>query len=165
VPILLYFLLPLMLYSSHCILDKQLEVALLKTEGASSKRLGYPYIIAFNNKSEAVKVRSGLPSIFLNWRVVDCKSESYCIQLTQALIGNGITNLDLGAFQLNYKFHPGKLSTFFNYEKSRDKACKFMYSLSKQEGWSWKSIAMYHSRTQSHNEKYQTILKKHFKQN
>lgn len=128
-----------------CKLDKNLEKAIVKTEGHYKKGYGYPYIIRFNNIEDANAVRTVFSDGWLDKYVIDCKDKSSCIELTQVLVANGITNVDLGVFQMNYYWHKHDFSVYFDYEKQKNEVCKLFVDLSSKFGWSEKTIGKYHS--------------------
>lgn len=143
-----------------CSIDKSVIYSVLMNEGLK-KRIGYEYIISFNNSSD-VKVikRTELKSLFVDNRTLDCKNEKLCSYILYELTKAKITNLDLGAFQINYGLHNlSKLSDYFDIDKSYVFACKYIEDCVKQYGDNFKAYACYHSRTPKHNEKYQRNLK------
>ena len=166
-----YFILVLILFNflnatqnKSCSIDKSVIYSVLMNEGLK-KRIGYEYIISFNNSSD-VKVikRTELKSLFVDNRTLDCKNEKLCSYILYELTKAKITNLDLGAFQINYGLHNlSKLSDYFDINKSYVFACKYIEDCVKQYGDNFKAYACYHSRTPKFNEKYQKNLKINYK--
>jgi len=143
-----------------CSIDKNVIYSVLMNEGLK-KRIGYEFIISFNNFSD-VKVlkKTGLKSLFVDNRTIDCKNEKLCSYILYELTKANITNLDLGAFQINYMFHNlDTLADYFDINKSYVFACNRIEDCVKQYGNNFKAYACYHSRTKEHNEKYQKRLK------
>ena len=78
-----------------------------------------------------------------------------CTDITTYLVKQKkIYNLDLGAFQLNYKYKKMKIKNYFSFSKSYKKACAILNGLIDKYGYSWKSIARYHSGTPKYNYAY-----------
>lgn len=146
--------------SKSCSISKDIFYSILMNEGLK-KRVGYEYIISFNNISD-VKIlkKTGIKNLFINNRTLDCKNEKLCSYILSELTKANIKNLDLGAFQINYKLHKlNSLSDYFDIDKSYIFACKYIETCVKQYGNNYKAYACYHSRTPKHNEKYQKNLK------
>lgn len=111
-----------------------------------------------NKKCKTVKVYKD------NKYVINCFDKVNCTNILKDLISNGIKNLDLGFFQLNYNTKPLKnFSLYFDEEQSYEKACEVLTNkyLHVKE-WDWSTVADYHSRTPSLNKKYQKKLKRNF---
>ena len=139
-----------------CSLDGSILSLIATIEGHRKKDIGYPYLVSFNNKKDAKKIKSKLGSdIFLDNRTIDCKNRELCTKITNFLIyTENITNLDLGAFQINYTFHKMKTKDYFSFDESYKKACSFLEELVKRHGYSWETIARYHSGTPKYNYAY-----------
>ena len=143
-----------------CSIDKNIIYSILMNEGLK-KRVGYEYIISFNNTND-VKVlkKTEIKSLFINNRTLDCKNEKLCAYILNQLRKANIINLDIGAFQINYRLHKlNNLEDYFDIDKSYLFACKYIEDCVKQYGNNFKAYACYHSRTPKFNEKYQKILK------
>lgn len=127
-----------------------------KVERHAKRAPGYPYIIAFNNVEDAKVVKNILGNeLFLDWRTIDCINSSICQKLTSYIVKeHKIQNMDLGAYQINYHHHKMPLDYYFSFEKSYIKACKFLESLISTHGYSWETIARYHSSTPQFNHAY-----------
>lgn len=146
-----------------CKLDKKILYAILLNEGLSGNK-GYEYIISFNNKNDAKRVKqSNLGKMFMNSRVLDCKNPFLCEVIVTKLHEAKITNLDLGAFQINYRHHKLPKKDYFNLSKSYQYACSFIESNIKKYGYNWYAIASYHSTTPVYNYKYQRNLMRNYK--
>jgi len=151
------FLLSFSLFASNnkCDIDSSILKIIAKAERHSQKEVGYPFLISFNNKNDAKLVKSQIgKSIFLDSRTIDCKNKKLCKKITNFLIEQKITNLDLGAFQINYEFHKMKVEKYFSFKESYFKACSFISKLIKNHGYNWRTIAMYHSATPKYNYRY-----------
>jgi len=129
-------------------------VLLFSIAKAESKNVFYPYIISINSKKDIKR----LEKIGINLkegRIIDCYSKKTCIKSAKLLIRAGITNIDLGVFQINYKYHMLPLGDYFDIKKSAEYASKYIYKLAKKfDKWNWKVLAMYHSATPRLNEEY-----------
>lgn len=145
-----------------CLLDKKILYSIILNEGLKNK-IGYEYIISFNNLSDSKRVRqTKLKSYFLNDRVLDCKNQFLCEVILEKLSGAGIKNLDVGAFQINYSYHKLPISNYFKIDESYKYACNFIHSNIKKYGYNWYAIATYHSATPYYNQKYQRNLIKNY---
>ncbi len=152
-----------------CSVPKNIMIAVLMNESSNKRPLGYEYIIRVNGKENSRITRKVFKSLIkdemiekLGRDVYDCKNEKLCITIANHLISNGVKNLDLGAYQTNYYYHPDKLEKFFNFNSSYLMACRYQHKLINQYGYSWKTVAMYHSKTKKYNSAYQERLFKNY---
>ena len=91
--------------------------------------------------------------------VIDCHNEDNCVKISIDLISSGISNIDLGLFQINYDSFPFNMYTYFNEQFGYRNACKVVLSKIKiTKDWDWRTLAAYHSLTPKHNENYQNKL-------
>ena len=91
--------------------------------------------------------------------VIDCHNEDNCVKISIDLISSGISNIDLGLFQINYDSFPFNMYTYFNEQFGYRNACKVVLSKIKiTKDWDWRTLAAYHSLTPKHNEKYKNKL-------
>jgi hypothetical protein len=149
-------------YENVCAVDYSVMFTIAQNERHPKKDIGYPYLISFNNKDDAIKAKNTLKlqSEWLDARTIDCKSLSGC-KSTLAEINNlFIGNLDLGAFQINQKaFNYSDSSEYFNLKKSYKNACAIVYQHYRDTGkWDWGTIARYHSKTPVYNQAYKRRL-------
>jgi hypothetical protein len=141
--------------NSKCNVDSSLLKIIAEVEKHNQKEVGYEYLISFNNKRDAKFTKNKIgKKIFLDKRTIDCKNKQLCKKITNFLIKQKITNLDLGAFQINYKYHKMEIEDYFSFKKSYLKACGLLSKLIKNYGYSWRTIARYHSATPEYNYKY-----------
>lgn len=160
---LLFFLISVSSFAKECTLDKKILYSILMNEGLPSK-IGYEYIISFNNKSDLQRVKkSKLKPYFVNSSVIDCKNTFMCEVILTKLNNAGIKNLDLGAFQINYRVHRMAKKDYFNLESSYKYACGYIEDMINKHGYNWYAIASYHSQTPHLNEKYRNKLIKKYK--
>ncbi len=157
--VLLFILIPFSLFANSCKLDYKILYSVAMVEGLENRK-GYEYIISFNDSIEAEVVRETkyMKQFFVNKRTLDCKNVELCEVILDKLVANGITNLDLGAYQINYYYHKLPFKEYFNFDKSYDWACGYITSLINEFGYNWYAIASYHSKTESLNLKYQEQL-------
>ncbi len=77
-------------------------------------------------------------------------------------IKQGESNLDIGCFQINYRWHAdgfGSLDEMFNPERNALYAAHFLIELHREFG-SWiEAAGAYHSRTREHSERYKAKFK------
>lgn len=143
---------------NQCKVSKELMASILLNEGHKKRKLGYMYIISFNNKGDAKRVRGVLEKYFIDSRTIDCRNKQTCQLLTEQLQKMGINNLDLGGFQINSNSHPHSIDTYFDFSKSYQVACGYVQKMIKKHGVNWYAIASYHSQTEEHNEPYKEKL-------
>lgn len=147
-------------YIKECEFDYAVMYEVASNEKHPSRPTGYPYLISFNNKEDVKKLPSSLAKMMLDGRTMDCVSVMKCTNALKYLDKNNIKNLDLGAFQLNYRYHKlDDLSGYFKISKSYTKACSYLSALKEQYGWSWKTLGSYHSKTPKYNKKYYKKIK------
>jgi len=155
------------LYSQNikysCLIDNDIMLSILKTESHKDKAIGYPYLISFNNvRDQKIIKKTSIKKYLLDNRTIDCKNEDTCIKITKTLLQVGINNLDLGAFQINYKFHKFKIKKYFNISESYYIACNYIEDNVKKYGKNWYAVAGYHSFSLTHNLEYQKNLKRNY---
>lgn len=124
-----------------------------------SERPGYPFVIRINDGR--VKI-PWLKKIGKN--AYDCKSYEVCVYTARKLIEMGITNVDLGPFQINYRYHHFPPEEAFRLPDSYLKACEILARKVRKYGWNWKGVAAYHSASPEENEKYAQRLKEIMRQ-
>lgn len=90
------------------------------------------------------------------------------ISFVQTVLDGGERNIDIGCFQLNYRWHGeafDSLAQMFDPASNATYAAKFLGNL-RQEAGSWKLAAgAYHSRTQTYADRYIQRLEEVFVQN
>jgi len=152
-----------------CSVPKNVMIALLMNESSSKRELGYEYIIRVNGKENIQRSKQVFKALLrdnmidkIGRDVYDCRSTNLCVKISKYLIENGVKSLDLGSYQMNYYYHPEKLENYFDFDKSYLMACKYQHKLINQYGYSWKTVAMYHSKTRRYNEAYQARLFKNY---
>lgn len=102
-----------------------------------------PNVIRINADEEAIRAKNA--GFAVNGHIIRCNSTQECVAQTQALINGGITNLDLGPYQINYKYHPNPiLQDYFLDETEREHANRIMMNLVKSFGYSWETLGRYH---------------------
>lgn len=166
----------------ECGLSHESMVLIAKTERHPKRNLGYPYLISFNNLSEAKAIYPVYKDFFIPNkgidRTIDCKNEEICVDILNDLIGRGITNLDLGGFQVNYKMHkdgfsdyynnhhePLSKQEFFRLAESYEYACAYAEKHVERWGPTFKALAMYHSKNPKHRDVYAKRMYDEYKKN
>lgn len=66
-----------------------------------------PNVIRINATEDAQRAQTA--GFAVNGHIIRCNSTEECTAQAQALINGGITNLDLGPYQINYKYHPNPM--------------------------------------------------------
>jgi len=150
-------------YLFSCPVNHEILYLIASVERSKKRELGYPYLISFNSKKEKKQAKKIAKFIWIDNRTVDCLDAQNCTQALSFLLENKIINLDIGPYQLNYKYHKLKLSDYFNVKQSYIYACNLIYNNIKKYGYSWDTIAKYHSYTKKHKEKYLKLLARNIK--
>ena len=146
-------------YSSifACNVDDRIMFSIAEIEKHTNRMVGYPYLISFNSKKDIAKLDANIKKFFIDSRTLDCQDINTCQSLLSILVKNNITNLDCGAYQINYKFWKIPITDYFDTKKSYIKACSIIESHNKLN-WSWSNVANYHSGTPHLNSKYKALL-------
>lgn len=102
-----------------------------------------PHVIRINATEDAQ--RAAAAGFAVNGHLIRCGSTQECTIQAQALVEGGITNLDLGPYQINYKYHPNPfLHEYFEESSAREKANAILTKLVKSFGYSWETLGRYH---------------------
>lgn len=146
-------------YKYDCQIPNKLIEAIKITENANQN----PFLIRTNEQSTVEKFYS-IASKYEHKKtkdtlVVNCKSEENCVRMSRDMISSGITNIDLGLYQINYNSYPYNTVVYFNDVHSYRAACKVVIDkIRAQKKWSWETLAAYHSATPSLNKIYKDKL-------
>lgn len=158
--IFLIILFSLSLNAQNCIVPNILLETIKLTENETS----HPYLIRTNDTTTLNKFYTIAERFKFNMTkdsmLIDCINNENCIDITNALIKNQITNLDLGLFQINYESYPYNLHTYFDERLSYLGACEVVKEkirISKNK-WNWEVLASYHSKTPHLNKIYKEKL-------
>lgn len=154
------FLIMIQYLFANCIVDDDIMLSILIKEREEKRSIGYEYLISFNNEDDAKLIKKDpyFKKMFLNNRTMDCKSQSKCSEVLGKILQKNIRNLDVGAYQVNTVYHLNSFNKYediFNIDNSYKFACSYVMSKINKLGYSWESIAAYHSET----EKFNTIYK------
>lgn len=134
---------------------------LIKTIQITENKKSYPYFIRTNEKTEKFKdiIERFTYNKTKDERLIDCINKENCITITNTLIKNKITNLDLGLHQINYNSYPKEIYKYFDKLESFKSACEVVEDKIKfLKNWNWEILASYHSVTPALNEKYKNKL-------
>lgn len=146
-------------YKYDCRIPNRLIEAIKLTENASA----YPYFIRTNEQKTLEKFHS-IASDYgyektKDQMLINCKDEHNCLRISNQLISNGITNLDLGLFQINYNSYPYNTKVYFDHTNSYRAACAVVIDkIRNRKRWDWETLASYHSATPSLNKIYKDKL-------
>ena len=147
----------------ECQIDNKIMLAILLTETTNYKTYKYPYIISLNRKiDKKILKNTQIKKFFISSRTIDCQNKKTCKTVVKILWDLGIKNLDLGAFQINSKFHKHPIENYFDLGKSYKIACNYVSKNIKKYGYTWYAIAGYHSFTPKENAYYQNALKRNY---
>lgn len=154
------------IYKNNCPVPDVLIETIKLTENETK----HPYLIRTNDTKNLKKFQTILKKYSHEYPykndnlVIDCKSEENCVDITLDLINSGITNLDLGVFQINYDSFPYSLYSYFNEGLAYKNACNVVLSKIKiTKKWDWETLAAYHSLTSDLNLKYKNKLISNYK--
>lgn len=168
---MLFFFIPMALFAKECEIGYRVLYAIAQVERHPKKEVGYPYLISFNKTSQTAilaKLKATMPQLrykFLDKRTIDCLNIQNCILIFKELQKHSINNIDLGAFQINPIYHKYPAENYFTLKSSLLIACKIVTDLKNKYGWSWESLARYHSYERNNNYKYQGYLKQYAQAN
>lgn len=165
---MLFFFIPVFLFAKECEIGYKVLYAIASVERHPKKDVGYPYLISFNKTSQSAilsKIKPEVKYRRLDNRTIDCLNLQNCILIFKELKERSILNVDLGAFQINPIYHKYPDEAYFNLKGSLLIACKIVTDLKNKYGWSWESLAKYHSYEKSNNYKYQGYLKQYAQNN
>lgn len=139
---------------AECRVPYEVMYAIGSAERSLQRQVGYPYLIAANGGGTTRCATRLAGPLFIDRRTIDCGEREACSALAEALVSECGENFDLGAFQLNYRWHRFAFDEYFELAKSYRRACGFVEELAARHGWSWDTVAMYHSSTPKHKEPY-----------
>lgn len=150
-----------------CILEDDILITILMNERSEERNIGYEYLISLNNVEDQKRIKNDtyFKPMMINNRTIDCIDSNTCVEVLNKLLEMNIKNLDVGAYQVNSVYHLGAFDTYhdlFNIDKSRKFACDYTMSKVNRLGYSWESIAAYHSETPEYNEIYKNDLIKNY---
>lgn len=103
---------------------------LIETIKITENERKYPFLIR-TNETSTLKDFKDIASSFEYKKtkdnmVIDCINLENCTNISNALIKNNITNIDLGLFQINYNSFKYPLYSYFDGQKSYLNACKIV---------------------------------------
>jgi hypothetical protein len=150
--------------------------AIQYTECEKRDGLCYPYVIRINgtkalSKAKALgyeathgklykedtEKRREVVSASMRFETIDEASAA-----VKVLIAGGVTNMDLGTYQINYKwFKSDDFDTYFSDASARDFAANIISDLIRRHGYSWETLGRYHSATPHLNQHYYKKLHKY----
>ena len=153
-------LLQIELFANNCIVPN----ILLETIKITENERKYPFLIR-TNETSTLKEFKNIANSFgyqktKDSMVINCINLENCTNISNALIKNNITNLDLGLFQINYNSFKYPLYSYFDGQKSYLNACKIVKEKIKMNKgkWNWEVLASYHSMTPKYNKIYKKKL-------
>ena len=149
--------------ASECKVSHQIMYGIAFNEKHPRRDTGYPYLISFNKKSNLKRIKSSMVELglkVLDNRTIDCLDENTCEIVTKYLLKEEIKNFDLGAYQIAYIYHKYPIRNYFNLIKNYKDACSIVQRNINKYGYSWESIAKYHSYRKENNSRYSLNLQK-----
>lgn len=152
---------------ADCNLKHELMFSIAAVERHMQRDIGYPYLISFNNKEDFLKLKKILDSYEYKYktfkndkRTIDCLSEEGCSAIVNTLIDNGIVNMDMGAFQICYRWNKFPIRNYFDLSQNYADACKLISHHIAVDGNTWESIGNYHSKTKKLNRLYVNLVQR-----
>jgi len=113
----------------------------------------HPFTIRLNTKNGRKKATK--LGFDVDRGLVRFKYSDEAVSAAKLLIEAGVKNMDMGAYQINYRFHPSNdLDIYFDEARARDFASKILSALTEQHGYSWETLGRYHSGTADLNREY-----------
>lgn len=171
-----YLLLFIAFVTLHAVKIPQIVLdAIEYTECEKSNGLCYPYVIRINGfdalrKAKEIGYEANRGKLY---RVVANKRELISASLrfetidesvdaVETLVKNGVTNMDLGSYQINYKwFKSDDFNIYFSDDSAREYAANILSDLIHKHGYSWETLGRYHSATPQLNQYYYKKLHKY----
>lgn len=163
-----FFFIPAFLFAKECEIGYKVLYTIAQAERHPKKEVGYPYLISFNKTQQIAILKKLKPELkykVLDKRSVDCLNTHNCVLIFKELQKHSINNVDLGAFQINPIYHKYPAEQYFTLKSSLLIACQIVTDLKNKYGWSWESLARYHSYKKNNNYKYQGYLKRYAQTN
>lgn len=158
-------ILSLPLFSFDYMADCTVPNVLIKTVQLTENETTYPYLIRVNSQFEKFKniVERFTYKNTDDKNVINCINQDNCIAITNTLIENNVTNIDLGLHQINYYYYPKHTYRYFDRIESFKSACEVIEDKIKyKKSWDWETLASYHSMTPHLNEIYKQKLIKNY---
>lgn len=146
-------------YKYDCKVPDKLMQAIRLTENESA----YPYIIRTNDTDTLKKFHTIASKHSAkktkDEKLVDCNDVDTCSSLTKDLVLNGITNIDLGLYQINFNSYPRRLDSYFIEQHAYRNACgAVLDKVRNAKKWNWEVLASYNSATPYYNKIYKDKL-------
>ncbi len=151
-------------YKYDCKVPDKLMQTIRLTENESAN----PYIIRTNDTQSLEKFHniSNKHQAKINTKdkqLINCQNVETCSAITKDLVLSGITNIDLGLYQINFDSYPRRLETYFIEMYAYKNACNVVLDkvrISKK--WDWETLASYNSATPVFNKIYKDKLIKNY---
>ena len=162
--LLIFFLIQINVFAAaECVVP----IIILETVKITENELIYPFYIRTNDNKRLNTFYKTIKNFQYKTTkdnmLIDCINKENCINLTNALIKENITNLDLGLFQINYESFKYPIYTYFDERQSYFAACKIIEEKNKiRKKWSWETLATYYSSTTELNKIYKEKLIKNY---
>ena len=113
----------------------------------------HPFTIRLNTKQGQNKAHA--LGYDVNNGLISFQDAPSAVNAAQQIIGSGVANMDLGAYQINYYYHPADdLDIYFDEKRARRFASRILAGLTKAHGYSWRTLGRYHSATADLNRAY-----------
>lgn len=120
----------------------------------------HPYTIRLNRAHDINTSRAN--GFVVRNRLLRFEKLSDAVEAAKKLISLGCTSMDLGAYQINYHYHPDEdIARYFDEARARRFAEEILSELVERHGYSWETLGRYHSGTADLNRGYYLRLHKY----
>ena len=142
--IVFYVLLPLSLFAKDIELPLIVLDAIKHSECLQEEGICNPYFIRINRVKDIKKAKK-LGFHLKHTYILKCYDTSRCEASAKKLISNGIKNIDIGPYQINYFYHPtSNLAEYFEFNSAKLHAQKILSNLINKYGYNWVTLGRYH---------------------
>ena len=151
-------------YKYDCRVPDKIMQTIRLTENESAN----PYIIRTNdsltlNKFHSISNKHQAKINKNDKQVIHCQNVENCSALTRDLVLSGITNLDLGLYQINFPSYPKQPEAYFIEQYAYRIACNAVIDKVRiAKKWNWGVLANYNSATPKFNKIYKEKLIKNY---
>lgn len=156
------------LYGADYKYDCKVPDKIMRTIRLTENESANPYTIRTNdtlslNKFHSISNKHQAKIDKNDKQVIHCHNVETCSALTKDLVLSGITNLDLGLYQINFPSYPKQPEAYFIEQYAYRIACNVVIDKVRiAKKWNWEVLANYHSATPRFNKIYKDKLIKNY---
>ena len=119
------------------------------------------YFVRINDNKEVINKLKAEGLMHKKKPIIICYTQDACVNTVKALEAMGIYNIDMGPFQLNRIYNKEiAIKDAFDLEKAKEYVNRRIMKDIKKYGYSWETIARYHSSRPKRNRAYYKRLYK-----